>query len=114
MKASTRKRAKLCRQLALDKKAIDPVILDLSKIQGPALCFMICSGQSDPHLKAIAAGIEEGMAEKASMKPIGRDGGRGTQWMVLDYGDVLVHIMHESKRAYYELEQLWGDVPRVK
>jgi ribosome-associated protein len=114
MNASTRKRAKLCREFALDKKAIDPVILDLSKIQGPALCFVICSGQSDPHLKAIAGGIEEGMREQEGIKPAARDGGSSSQWIVLDYGDVLVHVMHESKRGFYELENLWGDVPKVR
>lgn len=114
MNKITRQRAKLCRSLALEKKALDPVILDLSKIQGPALCFVICSGQSDPHLKAIAAAIEQGMAEQEGLKPLGRDGDRSSQWMVLDYGDILVHIMHESKRAYYEIEQLWADAPRVR
>jgi ribosome-associated protein len=114
MNASTRSRAKLCRSFALEKKAIDPVILDLSKIQGPATCFMVCSGQSDPHLKAIASSIEDGLREDAGVKPFARDGVMGSQWIVLDYGDVLVHIMHESKRAYYELEELWGDVPRVR
>jgi ribosome-associated protein len=75
---------------------------------------MVCAGQSDPHLRAIAESIEEGMREKHGLKPSARDGRAGSQWIVLDYGDVLVHIMHEAKRAYYELETLWGDVPRVK
>lgn len=114
MNAATRSRAKMCRSLALDKKAIDPVILDLSKIQGPATCFMICSGQSDPHLKAIAESIEDGVREETGVRPVARDGQPSSQWIVLDYGDVLIHIMHESKRAYYEIEDLWGDVPRVK
>jgi len=114
MNASTRRTALTCREWALEKKAIDPVLMDLEKIEGPALCFMVCSGQSEPHLKAIAESVEEGMREKLNTKPLARDGRAGSQWIVLDYGDVLVHIMHEQKRAFYDLESLWKDAPRIK
>lgn len=105
--------ARLCRESALDKKATDPVILDLREIEGPAEFFLICSGQSDPQLKAIAAAIEVTLKQDHGVRPVSVDGKMVSGWVVLDYGDVLVHIMAESKRAYYQLEKLWGDAPRI-
>ncbi|GAB4239632.1 MAG: ribosome silencing factor [Candidatus Methylacidiphilales bacterium] len=105
--------ARLCRESALDKKAIDPVILDLRGIEGPADFFLICSGQSDPQLKAIAGAIEVSLKQDHDVRPVSVDGKMVSGWVVLDYGDVLVHIMAEAKRAYYQLEKLWGDAPRI-
>lgn len=106
--------AKACRELALDKKAVDPVILDLNGLNGPAEWFLICSGESDPQLKAIAMAIEVGLKQNHDTRPVKIDGKSVSQWIILDYGSVLVHVMHASKRDYYQLEKLWQDAPRVK
>ncbi|MFH1067809.1 MAG: ribosome silencing factor [bacterium] len=105
--------AKFCRSCAADKKAADAVILDLRKIDGPAEFFFICSAQSDPQIKAIANHIEQTMKEKHRLSPWAVHGTPASRWMVMDYGSVLVHVMHEEKRAYYNLENLWHDADRV-
>lgn len=105
--------AAICKELALEKKATNPVILDLGEINGPAECFLLCSGAAEPQLKAIANSIEVGLKERLSLKPYSRDGRTGSRWLVLDYGSVVVHIMHEEIREFYGLETLWRDAKRV-
>lgn len=106
--------ARRCRTLADDKKAVDPVLLDLQGVGGPSDYFLIVSGESEPHLKAIAGEVERGIREEAGRKPFRISGNSSSQWMILDYGDVLVHIMHTQKRKFYRLEDLWGDAVRLE
>jgi ribosome-associated protein len=105
--------AKLCRELALDKKAEDVVILDLRGISPVADFFVVCTGNSEPHLKAIADNISMSMREKG-LRPHGRDGYAPSRWIVMDFSDVMVHIFHPDLREHYDLERLWGDAKRVK
>jgi len=98
-----------CQEWADDKKAENPVLLDLSELEGPAAIFLICSGTSRPQLKAIAESIESGMRDVYGMKPFGRDGHRTSEWLVLDYGLILVHILTPTLRDYYQIEDLWQD-----
>lgn len=105
--------AKLCAEFAADKKANNPVILDLSELNGPASYFLICSGESEPQLKAIAESITAGLRDKHGIRAISTEGRNTSQWIVLDYGSLLVHIMHEEKRAFYNLEKLWRDAKVV-
>lgn len=107
------KLAKTCRELAEGKKAHHPLILDLREVGGPADYFLVVSGDSEPHLKAIAGEIEKGVKETLSRNPFRVSGHSSSQWMILDYGDVLVHVMHTGRREFYRLEDLWGDAPRV-
>jgi ribosome-associated protein len=106
--------ARLCVTFAEDKKATDPLILDLIGISSIADYFVICSAQSEPQLKAIANGVEVMLKEEYGRRPNAVDGFPTSQWIVVDYGDVMVHIFHEEKRAAYALEDLWGDAPRIK
>lgn len=106
--------AKLCREIALDKKALDPLILDLRGISDMTDFFVIFSAQSDPQIKAIANALEKRLKDEHDVRPHAVDGFAASQWIVVDYGDVLVHVFHESKRALYQLEELWGDAPRIK
>jgi ribosome-associated protein len=108
------KLAKLCRTLAEDKKAEDPVIIDLRKVSAVSDFFVICSAQSEPQLKAIANGLEKTLKDEYDIRPIAVDGFPKSQWIVVDYGEVMVHIFHTSKRGHYSLEDLWSDAPRVK
>ena len=74
---------------------------------------MICSGTSEPHLKAIAGEIQEKLKENHNVAPNAVDGYPMSQWIVIDYSDVIVHIFHEKKREFYSLEDLWSDAPRL-
>ncbi len=75
---------------------------------------MICSATSEPHLKAIAGEIERGLKEDHAIRAAAIDGFPASQWIVLDYLQVVVHIFHRDKREFYSLENLWGDAPRLK
>ena len=75
---------------------------------------MICSGTSEPHLKAIASEIQEKLREKFETRPAAVDGFPVSQWVIIDYLSVLVHIFNQDKRAFYALEELWGDAPRLE
>lgn len=102
-----------CAEAASDKKAEDIVILDMQGISSFTDYFVICSGSSEPQLKAISNGIHERLKQDFGRSPLSEDGYPMSQWLVLDYGDVVVHIFHTEKREYYCLEQLWGDARRV-
>jgi len=105
--------AKKCREMAANKKALDPVILDLREVGGPSDFFLVVSGESEPHLKAIAGEIEKGVKDEMQRRPFRVSGNSASQWIILDYGDVLVHVMNSGRRGFYRLEDLWGDAPRV-
>jgi ribosome-associated protein len=90
------------------------VILDLRGISSFTDFFVICSGTSEPHLKAIAGEIEQRLKEDHGIRPAAVDGFPASQWMVLDYLQVIVHVFHSDKRAFYGLEDLWGDAPRLE
>jgi len=108
----SRKIVKLCRTIAEDKKATDPVIFDVRKISSVADYFLICSGGSEPHLKAIADAIDRGLRD-AGVRTRHHDGYPKSRWVVMDFGDVMVHIFHPELREHYDLEHLWGDGKRV-
>ena len=110
----SRKLALLCRELADNKKAEDIVILDLRKISSITDYFVICTGTSEPHLRAIVNEIQENLEEDQQISPRGTDGTIDTAWIVLDYFDVIVHVMRKDIRELYKLEDLWGDAPQVK
>src|SRR5688572_30264618 len=110
----SRKLALLCRELADNKKAEDIVILDLRKISSITDYFVICTGTSEPHLRAIVNEIQENLEEDQQISPRGTDGTIDTAWIVLDYFDVIVHVMRKDIRDLYKLEDLWGDAPQVK
>ena len=74
---------------------------------------MICSGTSEPHLKAISGEIEEQLKKEDGIKPVSVDGFPASQWIVLDYLQVIVHVFRQEKREFYSLEDLWSDAPRV-
>ncbi len=101
--------ARACAAAADDKKAEDLVVLDMGGISSFTDFFVICSAGSEPQLKAIAAAIREQAREKLGRKPLSEDGFPASQWVVLDYGDVIVHLFHTDKREYYGLENLWRD-----
>ena len=75
---------------------------------------MICSATSEPQLKAVANEIETRLREDHSIRPVAIDGFPASLWIVLDYLQVVVHVFHRDKRAFYSLEDLWGDAPLLQ
>ncbi len=88
--------------------------IDLRGISSFTDFFVICSGTSEPQLKAIAGEIHDRLKNEHHVTPMAVDGFPLSQWIVADYSDVVVHVFHETKRAYYSLEDLWSDAPRLK
>lgn len=110
----SRKLAQLCREFADNKKAEDVVVLDLRKLSSVTDYFVICSGTSEPHLRAISDEITDKLREEHNLRPHAVDGTLQTGWVVLDYFDVIMHVMRTDVRERYDLEGLWGDAPRVR
>jgi len=110
----SRKLALLCRELADNKKAEDIVILDVRKLSSVTDYFVIAAGTSEPHLRAIVDETTDRLREDYGLRPKAIDGTLRAAWIVLDYFDVIVHVMRQDVRERYDLETLWGDAPRVK
>ena len=110
----SRKLALLCRELADNKKAEDIVILDVRKLSSITDYFVIASALSDPHLRAVVDEITDRLWQEHDIRPKAVDGRLPAPWLVLDYFDVIVHVMRTDVRERYDLEGLWGDAPRVK
>jgi len=110
----SRKLALACRELADNKKAEDIVILDVRELSSVTDYFVIASGTSEPHLRAITDEIADRLREDYDTRPLAIDGTSQSAWVVLDFFDVIVHVMHRDVRKRYDLETLWGDAPRVK
>ena len=96
-----------------DKKADNVVILDVQQLSTVTDYYVIASGSSAPHLKALAGAVEKELKEQG-VKRYNREGTFESQWMVLDYVDVVVHIFLPEVREYYSLERLWSDAPQVR
>ena len=94
------------------KRAVDPVLLDMREITLITDYFLICHGTSNVHIRALGQAVVEGLKE-AGVKPLGVEGRGAARWVLLDYGDVIVHIFAEEEREFYSLERLWGDAPRM-
>ncbi|MDD8044539.1 MAG: ribosome silencing factor [Verrucomicrobiota bacterium] len=97
--------------LAEDKLARDPVVLDLRKISGFADYFLILTGNSEPHIKAIVDGIGKGLREWG-LHPRSVEGVPASHWTIMDYGDIVIHVFHPETRQHYALEFLWNDADR--
>ncbi|GBE05360.1 ribosomal silencing factor RsfS [bacterium BMS3Abin10] len=108
----SKKKAIKAAKTANSKKAKDILVLELKDISSIADYFVICSGESSTQVKAIAEAIDEKFS-KDKMQPLGREGVNFARWILMDYGDVVVHIFDKESRDYYELEKLWLDAPRV-
>lgn len=106
-------RALNCARAAIDKKAENVKLLDLNGLSGFTDYFVVCSGMSDRQVQSIADAIEESM-ENAGHEMLSCEGQAEGRWVLMDFGDVVVHIFLDALREYYDLENLWTDAPRVK
>ena len=97
---------------ALEKKAVGLEILDVAGKVDYADFLVIMTGRSDRHAQALAQGIEDELRKK-NVRPVAVEGLPNGSWVLMDFGDVVVHIFHEDVRGYYDLESLWMDAARV-
>ena len=106
-------RALECTRALLDRKAYDLVVLETGKVSSIADYFVICSGRSDTQVQSIAEGVEAQLVA-AGTRPLSIEGLPHGQWVLVDYGDVVVHIFYVPVRGFYDLERLWTRAPRVE
>ncbi|MEP6464615.1 MAG: ribosome silencing factor [Frankiaceae bacterium] len=99
-------------EAAADKKASDLLLLDVSDQLVITDCFVLASAPNERQVKAVVDAIEERLLGMAA-KPIRREGERDHRWVLLDYGDIVVHVQHAEERVYYSLERLWKDCPEL-
>ncbi|MCX6957279.1 MAG: ribosome silencing factor [Verrucomicrobiae bacterium] len=105
--------ARFCVEAALDKKAEDPIILDLRAISSFADFFVIVSASSEPQIKAVASSIRDRMRTEKGIPPHADDAYPGSRWIVIDFGNIIVHIFHQELRKIYDLESLWNDSKKI-
>jgi ribosome silencing factor RsfS/YbeB/iojap len=110
----SKKLALKCRELADNRKAEEVLVLDVKAISSITDYFIIASGTSEPHLRAISEEITDRLKENYDISPRAMDGTIQNGWIVLDFFDVIVHVMRADVRQRYDLESLWGDAPRLK
>lgn len=106
-------KAKLAASYVLERKAEDPVLLDVGKLTSLTDFFLILSCKSTRQVQAVSRHLKERLKEKG-ITPIGVEGETEGHWVLLDYGDFVVHIFYEPLRAYYDLEGLWVEAPIVE
>lgn len=108
-----RRLALVAAQAAADKKATDVVLLDVSEQLVITDCFLIASAPNERQVEAIVDSIEEKL-RAAGTKAVRREGAREGRWVLLDFVDLVVHVQHADERAFYGLERLWKDCPRIE
>lgn len=100
-------------QAAVDKKAFDLAVLSVSELTSIADFFVLCSANTERQTQAIADGVMEKVRSQESVKPLLVEGATPGRWILIDYGDFIVHVFTEECRRYYGLERLWGDAPNM-
>jgi ribosome-associated protein len=111
-RADIEARVRIAAQAAADKKAIDVMALFVAETLVVTDYFLIATGATDRQVHAVADSIEDALRD-AGVKPIGREGERELKWVLLDYGDFVVHVFQPAEREFYRLEKLWSDAPRL-
>jgi ribosome-associated protein len=110
----SKKLALLCRDYADNRKAENIAVLDVRELSSVTDYFVIASGTSEPHLRAIVEEITGKLRDEQGIRPVRTDGSVQGAWVVLDFFDVIVHAMRADVRERYDLEGLWGDAKRLK
>lgn len=110
---ATWQRTLLCVEAALGRKAGDLVVLDIGPVSSVADYFVICTGRSDTQVQAIADAVDEHL-RRHGHRPLAIEGRERGQWVLMDYGDVVVHVFYAPVREFYDLERLWSRARRVE
>jgi ribosome-associated protein len=108
---SAEEKAALTGRIAADKKAMDVVVLDMRDATSITDYFLICSGVSERQVQAIADAIDEQLGQSGIVS-LGVEGYREGRWILMDYGDVIVHVFSRETRDFYDLERLWANAPK--
>lgn len=110
---TAQRKARQAARAARDKLAIDLTVLDVRGVSGITDYFLVCSGRSTTHVEAIADAVRDALKANG-IRPLHAEGVAESGWILLDYGDVLIHVFLDATRAYYALERLWGDAPTME
>jgi len=105
-------KAKLCLKIIRERKAIDPVLFEVGKLVSITDYFLIASGNSSRQIQAIARHLQRRMREQG-FRPDGIEGEQEGHWVLMDYGDVVIHLFYQPIREFYDLEGLWIEAPRM-
>jgi ribosome-associated protein len=95
------------------KKGMDIVLLDVEGLFVLSDVFVIATGTSRPHVQSLAEHVEERMLQELGLKPLRSEGRSEAEWILLDFGDVIVHLFQSAPREFYGLERLWADAEKV-
>jgi len=106
-------RALLCAAQVLDKKAFNVRVLDVRKVSSLTDFIVLASGGSDRQVQAAAEAVHLGLKHQHGVRPLGIEGMKEGRWVLVDYGDVMVHVFQEPVRQFYDLDGLWRDAPEV-
>jgi ribosome-associated protein len=110
---SAEEKAAFTSRVAADKKAMNVVVLDMRDASSITDYFLICSGGSERQVQAIADAIDEQLS-RSGIASLGVEGYREGRWVLMDYGDVIVHVFSQETRAFYDLERLWANAPKIE
>ncbi len=105
-------KAAIAEQALTDHRALDVVALDMRNVTTITDYFLICHGTSALHIQSLAEAVREAFEERG-IRPFGAEGEKEARWVLLDYGEVVVHVFSEEDREFYDLERLWSDAPQV-
>jgi ribosome-associated protein len=105
--------ARLAADAIADKKGQDIVLLEVGDLFVITEVFVIATGTSRPHVQSLVDRVEELLKEDAGRKPLRDEGRTEAEWVLLDYGDIMVHVFQRTSRDYYDLERLWRDAPVI-
>jgi ribosome-associated protein len=106
--------ARLAAEACDDRKAVDIRLIRVDEVSSLADWFVICSGLSDVQVRAIARSVEDRLEQDLGRLPLRREGQSEGSWLLLDYGEVIVHVLTPSEREYYDLESFWGHGDQVR
>ncbi len=106
--------ARLAAEACDDRRAVDIRLIRVEEVSSLADWFVICSGLTDVQVRAIARSVEERLEEEAGRRPLRREGQAEGRWVLLDYGEVIVHVLTPHERSYYDLESFWGHGEQVR
>ncbi len=106
--------AQVAAAAVLNKKGLDVAMLDMSELMPVTDMFLVATGTSSRHVKTLAGEIELQLKDRLDYRPVRREGLDAARWVLLDYGDIVIHIFDEETRAYYNLERLWADAPIIE
>lgn len=112
VETTAEEKAAIAEEALTDRRAAEVVVLDMRGVTTITDYFLICHGTSQLHIQSLAEAVREAFEEKG-IRPFGAEGEREARWVLLDYGEVVVHVFSEEDREFYNLERLWSDAPQV-